>query len=114
MLADTDSDVRAAVSNYGAQAVRLILTILSESSVDEREAAARSLGIIADHSAVSGLIDALSDESAWVRKPVADASSVSALITAMKNEKDTLVQDSILNALKSIDTPEARTALAKH
>ena len=124
LLDDTDNDVREAASNvliaFGDDSVPYLLDVVSsDRSVIARENAVKALSIIADHTAVPSLIDALNDPSVWVRIPVAqalgnigDAQAVPALINALK-DTDLDMRKTAIEALEQIGTPEALAALTE-
>lgn len=111
MLNDTDSDVRDAavegVGAYGAVAVPYLSTLLADGHLRSREAAARALGLIGDAGALPALINALNDESAWVRIQAANAlgqletneEALSALAQALEIEHDSATKNALQAAL---------------
>ena len=123
-LNDDDDDVREAarqeIEKFGSAAVPALLNILSSGRFEAQALAAKALGVIGDRSATSGLIEALTDKSMWVRIPAAEAlgaigdkQAVSGLIAALSDD-ETVVQRSAADALRRIGTPEAQKALKLH
>jgi HEAT repeat protein len=113
MLNDSDSDVRdaavEAVAAYGASAVANLSALLKEGHLNSREAAARALGMIGDPAAAPALMNALEDESVWVRIQAANAlgglgtgEAVNALAKALENETDAAAKQALQTALNAL------------
>jgi HEAT repeat protein len=120
-LDDSDSDVREevadALSQIGAVCVPGLLAQTSHRDQHTRIAAIRALGQIGDPLAITTLVRALDDESAWVRAAAAEALGALVAVDAVKpliarlSDPDRAVQQSARIALQRIGTDEALDAL---
>ncbi len=123
-LDDSDSDVRDAavdaLSYYGTDATSFILPHLESHQADTRTAAARTLGLIKDQSALAALHTALSDVSSWVRTAAANALGEIGSATSIPDlgkalsDSETSVREAAAAALNKIDTKAARDALKQY
>ncbi len=120
-LDDADHDVReAAMIGLIARrkaAVPGLLEKLHYGDMNTRECAAKALEAIGDKKSLAGLLEALTDESSWVRLPVVRAlgnmgdARIAPELTKLLQDTDVAVQTAAKEALEKIKSPNARTAL---
>jgi len=123
-LSDPDQDVRAAVidalAGYGTAVLPSMAIVLANGERAAREAAVEVLARLGGQVALEGLLQALHDESGWVRAAAVralashrDKRAVSALAEMLGDSYAEVAQAARL-ALEQIGTPAAKRALNAH
>ncbi|MCC6616453.1 MAG: HEAT repeat domain-containing protein [Anaerolineae bacterium] len=123
-LGDPDHDVREAIINavtaYGAEALPALTTVLADGERTAREATVEVLARIGGQPVLEGLLQALHDESGWVRVAAVralassrDKSVISALAELLSDPYAEVAQ-AARASLEQMGTAAAKHALKAH